>query len=82
MIAFGTRPYIVSPMTLDHEWLLQNLDRVALVWWKEATAIGSAMAAAGNRLNDKQSKSRVMVLLTDGDNNAGENSRPIPRQRL
>ncbi len=51
MIAFGTRPYIVSPMTLDH---------------------GSAMAAAGNRLNDKQSKSRVIVLLTDGDNNAGK----------
>ena len=30
MIAFGTRPYIVSPMTLDHEWLLQNLDRVRI----------------------------------------------------
>ncbi|PYL92948.1 MAG: hypothetical protein DMF14_02070, partial [Verrucomicrobia bacterium] len=72
MIAFGTRPYIVSPMTLDHEWLLQNLDRVRIGLVEGSTAIGSAMAAAGNRLNDKQSKSRVMVLLTDGDNNAGK----------
>src|SRR3989441_4787201 len=72
MIAFGTRPYIVSPMTLDHEWLLQNLDRVRIGLVEGSTAIGSAMAAGGNRLNDKQSKSRVIVLLTDGDNNAGK----------
>lgn len=72
MIAFGTRPYIVSPMTLDHEWLLQNLDRVRIGLVEGSTAIGSAMASAGNRLNDKQSKSRVIVLLTDGDNNAGK----------
>jgi Ca-activated chloride channel family protein len=72
MIAFGTRPYVVSPMTLDHEWLLQNLDRVRIGLVEENTAIGSAMAAAGNRLNDKQSKSRAVVLLTDGDNNAGK----------
>jgi Ca-activated chloride channel homolog len=72
MIAFGTRPYVVSPMTLDHEWLLQNLDRVRIGLVEGATAIGSAMAAAGNRLNDKQSKSRALVLLTDGDNNAGK----------
>src|SRR5213595_1477709 len=72
MIAFGTRPYIVSPMTLDHDWLLQNLDRVRIGLVEGSTAIGSAMAAAGNRLNDKHSKSRVIVLLTDGDNNAGK----------
>jgi Ca-activated chloride channel homolog len=72
MIAFGTRPYVVSPMTLDHEWLLQNLDRVRIGLVEENTAIGSAMAAAGNRLNDKHSKSRAVVLLTDGDNNAGK----------
>src|SRR5205823_13779958 len=71
MIAFGTRPYIVSPMTLDHEWLLQNLDRVRIGLVEGNTAIGSAMAAAGNRLNDKRSKSRAIILLTDGDNNSG-----------
>src|SRR4029077_18219720 len=58
--------------TLDHDWLLQNLDRVRIGLVEGSTAIGSAMASAGNRLHDKQSKSRVVVLLTDGDNNAGK----------
>src|SRR5438876_3196934 len=72
IIAFGTQPYVVSPMTLDHDWLLQNLERVRIGLVEGSTAIGSAMAAAANRLNDKHSKSRVIVLLTDGDNNAGK----------
>src|ERR1051325_10742363 len=72
MIAFAGRPYVVSPMTLDHDWLLQNLDRVRIGLVEDGTAIGSAMAAAANRLNDKHSKSRVIVLLTDGENNAGK----------
>jgi Ca-activated chloride channel family protein len=72
IIAFGGRPYVVSPMTLDHDWLLQNLDRVRIGLVEDGTAIGSAMAVAANRLNDKESKSRVIVLLTDGENNAGK----------
>jgi len=72
MIAFGGQPYVVSPMTLDHDWLLQNLDRVRIGLVENSTAIGSAMAAAGSRLNDKHSKSRALVLLTDGENNAGK----------
>jgi len=72
MIAFAGRPYVVSPMTLDHDWLTQNLDRVRIGLVEDGTAIGSAMAAAANRLNDKHSKSRVVVLLTDGENNAGK----------
>jgi Ca-activated chloride channel family protein len=72
IIAFGTQPYVVSPMTLDHDWLLQNLERVRIGMIEGSTAIGSAMAAGGNRLNDKHSKSRALVLLTDGDNNAGK----------
>jgi len=71
MIAFAGRPYVVSPMTLDHDWLLQNLERVRIGLVEDSTAIGSAMAAAANRLNNKHSKSRVIVLLTDGENNAG-----------
>src|SRR5437868_10505820 len=72
IIAFAGRPYVVSPMTLDHDWLLQNLDRVRIGLVEDGTAIGSAIAAAANRLNDKHSKSRVLVLLTDGENNAGK----------
>ncbi len=72
MIAFAGRPYVVSPMTLDHDWLMQNLERVRIGLVEDGTAIGSAMAAAANRLNDKHSKSRAIVLLTDGENNAGK----------
>src|SRR6202163_1420007 len=71
IIAFAGRPYVVSPMTLDHDWLLQNLERVRIGLVEDDTAIGSAIAAAANRLNDKHAKSRAIVLLTDGDNNAG-----------
>jgi Ca-activated chloride channel family protein len=72
IIAFAGHPYVVSPMTLDHDWLLQNLERVRTGLVEDSTAIGSAIAAAANRLNDKHSKSRVIVLLTDGENNAGK----------
>jgi Ca-activated chloride channel family protein len=72
IIAFAGRPYVVSPMTLDHDWLMQNLERVRIGLVEDGTAIGSAMAAASNRLNDKHSKSRALVLLTDGENNSGK----------
>jgi Ca-activated chloride channel homolog len=72
IIAFAGHPYVVSPMTLDHDWLLQNLERVRTGLVEDGTAIGSAIASAANRLNDKRSKSRAIVLLTDGENNAGK----------
>ena len=72
IIAFAGRPYVVSPLTLDHDWLLQNLERVRIGLVEDGTAIGSALAAAGNRLTDKKSKSRAIVLLTDGENNSGK----------
>src|SRR5437899_9949320 len=60
MIAFGGRPYVVSPMTLDHDWILQNLERVRIGLVENSTAIGSAISAAASRLNDKHSKSRAI----------------------
>lgn len=72
MLCFASRPYLVSPLTLDHDWLLQNLERVRLGLVEDGTAIGSAIASASNRLQNKESKSRIVVLLTDGDNNAGK----------
>jgi len=72
IIAFGGQPYIVSPLTLDHDWLFQNLDRVQIGLVKDSTAIGSAIAAAANRLKDRPVKSKVIILLTDGENNAGK----------
>ena len=83
IIIFSGRAYLVSPLTLDHTWLIDNLARLnirrtgdqtaigsSLV--EDGTAIGSALATAANRLRDKRAKSRVIVLLTDGDNNAGK----------
>lgn len=72
IIAFAGHPYVISPMTLDHDWLLQNLERIRTGMVEDGTAIGSGIASAANRLNDKRSKSRVIVLLTDGENNAGK----------
>ncbi len=73
IVAFAGRPYLVSPLTLDHDWLLQNMDRVQIGLVEDGTAIGSAIASAANRLRgDRTAKSRVIILLTDGDNNAGK----------
>src|SRR5256712_11539269 len=72
IIAFAGRPYVVSPMTLDHDWLLQNLERVRIGLVEDGTAIGSAIASGANRLKEREAKSKILVLLTDGDNNAGK----------
>jgi Ca-activated chloride channel family protein len=71
VIAFAGRPFLVSPLTLDHSWLLSNLSRLQIGLTEDGTAIGSALVSAANRLRDRKAKSRVIVLLTDGDNNAG-----------
>jgi Ca-activated chloride channel family protein len=71
IVAFAGRPYLVSPLTLDHDWLVQNLDRTRIGLVEDGTAIGSALASASNRLKDKEAKSKLVVLLTDGDNNSG-----------
>jgi Ca-activated chloride channel family protein len=71
MVAFAGRPYLVSPLTLDHDYLRSSLERVKVGMVEDGTAIGSAIGAAVNRLRDQPSKSKVVVLLTDGVNNAG-----------
>jgi Ca-activated chloride channel homolog len=73
LIAFEAAPYLVSPLTLDHDWLQQNLERVSTaVAGDDGTAIGSAIAAGVNRLRTTAAKSKVMILLTDGMNNTGK----------
>ena len=72
LVAFAGRSYIATPLTLDHDFLLQNLDRLNIGSIEDGTAIGSAIAAAVNRLRDIQAKSKIVVLMTDGQNNAGK----------
>ncbi len=72
MIAFAGGPYLVSPLTLDHDWLDRNLTRVELGTMQDGTAIGSALTAAVNRLRTSDAHTKLVVLLTDGVNNAGK----------
>src|SRR5258708_5804773 len=72
IIAFAGAAYLVSPITLDHDWLQQNLERVSVGGVDDGTAIGSAIAAGVNRLRTTPAKSKVVILLTDGMNNTGK----------
>jgi len=71
LIAFAGKPYLMSPLTLDHDWLLQRLRDVELGQIQDGTAIGSAVASSVNRLSKQKAKSKILILLTDGMNNAG-----------
>lgn len=73
MLAFAGRPYLVSPLTLNLDWLKENLKRIRIGMVEDGTAIGSAIASATRRLGEnKDAHTRIIVLLTDGDNNAGQ----------
>lgn len=71
LVVFAGRSYTLCPLTLDHGWLLAQLDRAQIGLVEDGTAIGSGIATSLNRLRNSNAKSRVMVLLTDGVNNAG-----------
>ncbi len=72
MIAFAARAYTVCPLTLDYDWLIKNLERVEIGAIEDGTAIGSAISSSLNRLKNTEAKSKAVVLLTDGINNAGK----------
>ena len=72
LVAFAANAYVVSPLTLNHDWLKRNLERLELGEIDSGgTAIGTALGASINRLRDHDARSRIVILLTDGENNAG-----------
>jgi Ca-activated chloride channel family protein len=71
LVLFAGRPYTQCPLTLDHGWLLQNLGRAEIGMIEDGTAIGSALATAVRRLESSDGKTKIVILLTDGQNNAG-----------
>ena len=71
LIAFAARAYTACPLATDYSWLNENLDRVRVGMIEDATAIGSAIASSVSRLQTSKTKSKVIILLTDGVNNAG-----------
>lgn len=71
LVVFAGLAYTVCPLTTDHSWLQTNLERVEIGLIQDGTAVGSAIATSLNRLKNSDAKSRVVILLTDGMNNAG-----------
>ncbi len=71
LIAFAGMPFTIAPLTFDHRWVIDQVERVDTDLVTDGTAIGTAIAAGVNRLRESEALSRVVVLLTDGANNAG-----------
>ena len=71
MVVFGQEAFTQCPLTLDHDILLSFLESLEIGIAGDSTAIGSAIGISVKRLKDLKSKSKVIILLTDGRNNAG-----------
>lgn len=71
MVGFAGGPYLVSPLTLNHDWLAKNLKRLRVGMIPDGTAIGNAIVMCVNRLKEGKGKSKVIILMTDGENTAG-----------
>jgi len=72
LMIFAKRCYTKCPLTLDYNILTQFLESVDFEDFGDATAIGTALATAGNRIKDSPAKSKIIILLTDGGNNFGD----------
>ena len=71
MVVFGANAFTQCPLTLDQSILLSFLDKLKIGMAGDATAIGSAIGISARRLKDLKSKSKIIILLTDGRNNSG-----------
>lgn len=71
LVAFAGEALTMVPGTLDHELVKGAVEGLAAGQLRDGTAIGVALATAANRLRELEPESRVVVLLTDGDNNSG-----------
>ncbi len=72
VVAFAAYAYVICPLTFDQEWVLSSIDRIKVGIIKDATAIGSGILAGVNSLSTVKAKSKVIILLTDGNNNYGK----------
>jgi len=71
MVIFGSEAYTQCPLTLDQNILQSFLSKLDIGMAGDSTAIGSAVGIAVKRLKDLKSDSKLIILLTDGRNNAG-----------
>ncbi len=81
LIAFAGRGELISPVTLDYDGLTALVDGLDFGMLPDGTAVGSAIALGAERLRHTKGRSRVLILLTDGINNAGSVD-PVSAARL
>jgi len=82
MVIFSGDAYSLSPLTTDYDLLKAYIDEISFdMIENRGTAIGSALAVATNRMRESDSESKVLILLSDGDNTAG-NIDPITAAKL
>jgi Ca-activated chloride channel family protein len=72
LVVFAGQALTQCPLTTDKKILSELIDRINFGLVADGTAIGMGLASAVGRLKDSKSKSRIIILLTDGLNNAGE----------
>lgn len=70
-LMFSGEAITLCPPTLDYEVVLDAVERAEVGILRDGTAIGEALATSANRLKDSEAKSKVVILITDGDNNMG-----------
>ena len=72
LVVFAAQAFIAMPLTLDHDVLQDTLARMNIgVINADQTAIGDALTTSLNRLREVKSKSKIVILMTDGENNSG-----------
>jgi len=72
IVPFAAQSFTQVPLTTDHKVVLSLLSQVQMRMVEDGTAIGMALATSANRLRESEAKSKVIILLTDGQNNRGE----------
>ena len=73
LVVFAAQAFIAAPLTLDHDYLQENLARLDIgTINQDATAIGDALATSLNQLRALKAKSKIIILATDGQNNSGK----------
>jgi Ca-activated chloride channel family protein len=82
LVVFAGDAYSLAPLTTDYQLLRESLKSIDLhMIANDGTAIGSALAVAVNRMRDSDAKSKVVILISDGENTAGSLD-PVMAARL
>lgn len=81
LVVFARKAFTQCPLTLDYDVLITLLQEIQIGMIPDGTAIGMGIASAVNRLRESDAKSKIIILITDGENNAG-NIDPITAAEL